>query len=150
MSKRKKGGKINRASLGKANRNKGNNAERHYAQFFRDFGFPFCKTTRAANRLLDSCGVDLAFLPVNIQIKAGAHRGLNYAATLKYTEDRLKENYPPTSPEHDMPKILLRKHDIGRGKRKTEYHETITMTLDDFIKLIKMIENNDFKRNKKG
>ena len=63
---------------------KGSNAERLYAAEFRNLGFSFCKTSRQANRKLDDAGVDLCFLPFNVQIKAGYKKGLNGNKVLGY------------------------------------------------------------------
>ena len=52
-------------SVGKTNRRKGHNAERYYANFFKDLGYTFCKTARQASRLHDDCGIDLIFAPVS-------------------------------------------------------------------------------------
>ena len=78
-------------SVGKTNRRKGHNAERYYANFFKDLGYTFCKTARQASRLHDDCGIDLMYLPFLVQIKAGKQRGLKRADTLQYIEDRVKE-----------------------------------------------------------
>ena len=63
-------------SKGKTNRRKGHNAERHYASFFKELGYEFCKTSRQASRLHDDCGIDLMYLPFLVQIKAGKQKGL--------------------------------------------------------------------------
>ena len=127
---------------GKTNRRKGHNAERHYASFFKELGYKFCKTARQASRLHDDCGIDLMYLPFLVQIKAGKQRGLKRAETLQYIEDRVKENFPPQSPEHTMPKILIERKDPGRGKRRTQYHDTVMMTIEDFVKIINLFKND--------
>lgn len=127
---------------GKTNRRKGHNAERHYASFFKELGYKFCKTARQASRLHDDCGIDLMYLPFLVQIKAGKQRGLKRAETLQYIEDRVKENFPPQSPEHTMPKILIERKDPGRGKRRTQYHDTVMMTVEDFVKIINLFKND--------
>jgi hypothetical protein len=129
-------------SVGKTNRRKGHNAERYYANFFKDLGYTFCKTARQASRLHDDCGIDLMYLPFLVQIKAGKQRGLKRADTLQYIEDRVKENFPPENPEHTMPKLLIERKDPGKGKKRTQYHDTVMMTVEDFIKLIKIFKND--------
>lgn len=128
-------------NLGKINRTKGHNAERHYATFFKKLGYTFCKTSRQASRLHDDCGIDLHFLPFNVQVKAGAQRGLNRIATLKYIEDKLKDNFPPDAPEHDKPKLLIERKDPGAGTKRNQYHDMISMTVEDFTKLITILKS---------
>jgi len=129
-------------SVGKTNRRKGHNAERYYANFFKDLGYTFCKTARQASRLHDDCGIDLMYLPFLVQIKAGKQRGLKRADTLQYIEDKVKENFPPDSKEHTMPKLLIERKDPGKGKKRTQYHDTVMMTIEDFIKLIKIFKDD--------
>ena len=129
-------------NIGKTNRRKGHNAERYYASFFKELGYKFCKTARQASRLHDDCGIDLMFLPFLVQIKAGKQRGLKRADTLQYIEDRVKENFPLESPEHNMPKLLIERKDPGKGKKRTQYHDTVMMTIEDFIKIINLIKND--------
>jgi hypothetical protein len=80
---------------GKTNRTKGHNAERYYAKVFRELGFTYCKTSRLSSRMLDNCKVDLAFLPFNIQIKGGKHKGLKPSKVLSQMKKLIEENYPP-------------------------------------------------------
>ena len=45
--------------------------------------------------MLDDAGIDLNFLPFNVQIKAGYAKGLNEFKTLKIIRERLPELFPP-------------------------------------------------------
>lgn len=128
---------------GKRNRAKGHNAERFYAKEFRDMGFDKCRTSREGSRLLDNCGVDLMFLPFLVQIKAGKQRALNTSNVLSEMKVKLEENFPKGSPEILMPKILIHHKDVGRGKEKTVYHQLVTLTFEDFVKLITQTLKND-------
>lgn len=136
---------MSRKNVGKTNRRKGHNAERHYAKFFKELGYEFCKTARQASRLHDDCGIDLMFLPFLVQIKAGKQRGLKRAETLQYIEDKVKENFPKESPEHVMPKLLIERKDVGKGKKRTQYHDTVMMTIEDFVKIINLFKNDTQK-----
>lgn len=124
-------------SLGKTNRRKGHLAEQEYAKIFREeFGFKHCKTSRHGSRLHDDAGIDLIFIPYNVQIKSGYKRGLNYSKELKYLEDRMKELFPEDSKEHDYPKILIHKKEVGRGFKRTSYDDLVVMTFEDFKKIV--------------
>lgn len=128
-------------SLGKTNKRKGSDAERFYAKIFKeDLGFTHCKTARLGSKLHDDAGIDLIFLPFNVQIKAGKQTGLNYSRELKYMSDRMKELFPSTSPEHNFPKMVIFKKEVGPGNKRTEYDELVCMTFADFTKLIKKIK----------
>ena len=91
-------------SYGKTNKRKGSDAERHYARVFRDdLGFTHCKTSRLGSKLHDDAGIDLIFVPLNIQVKAGKQVGLNPIRELIYMQNRMTELFPSTSKEHDHP-----------------------------------------------
>lgn len=128
-------------NYGKTNKRKGSDAERFYAKIFREeLGFEHCKTSRFGSKLHDDAGIDLIFLPFNIQIKAGKQVGLNASRELQYIKDKMEELFPPTSQEHSFPKVLLHKKEVGAGKKRTEFDEIVSMTFEDFVKLIKKIE----------
>lgn len=127
-------------SLGKTNKNKGNNAERFYAKAFRDAGFSHCVTARMGSKLHDDAGIDLLFLPFNVQIKAGKQVGLNPSRELDYIQNKMGELFPPTSVEHQLPKIVIHKKEVTRGKKRTASDEIVHMTFEDFMKLISKIE----------
>ena len=91
---------IKRKSYGKTNKRKGSDAERYYAKIFRDdLGFTHCKTSRLGSKLHDDAGIDLIFLPLNVQIKAGKQVGLNPGKELNYMQGRMTELFPQAMPE---------------------------------------------------
>lgn len=112
-------------------RTKGNAAEQLYAKRFREMGFEFCRTSREASDLLDSCGIDLCFVPINPQIKCGFKRNRPNAKALftKIRED-LKKRFPPTDPVHKLPRVLIHK-DSGY----TAEGELVTMTWSDWVEM---------------
>ena len=124
-------------STGKTNRTLGHNAERHYAEKFRELGFDKCITSRQGSRLHDDCKIDLIFLPFNVQVKAGVQKGVNPAAILHEMEELLIHHFPTNSPDLSYPKLVIHKKKAGSGNRRTEYDELVTMTFEDFKKLIK-------------
>ena len=114
-------------------RAKGHSAERYYAKVFReDLGFTFCKTSRQSNRMLDDAGIDLNFLPFNVQIKAGYANGLNEFKTLEIIRERLTQLFPSYDPVHKNVDILIHKKDTGKGKKKDEYDELVFFWFNDF------------------
>lgn len=121
---------------GPKNKRKGSRVEREYANFFKNFdeSLKHCKTTRNTSKLLDNCKIDLNFLPVLVQIKAGEQRGLNPALVLSQITDSLRTNIPEGYPEHSMPKIVVHHKDIPKGRRNRVAEDTIvTMTFEDFL-----------------
>lgn len=128
-------------SIGKTNKTKGSNAERFYAKFFREeLGFEHCKTARMGSKLHDDAGIDLIFIPFNIQIKAGKQVGLNPTNELKYIKEKMNKLFPLTSGEHRFPKIVIHRKEVGPGNKRTEFDEIVTMTFEDFVKIIKKVE----------
>lgn len=119
---------------GAANKRKGSNAERYYAKVFReDLGFTFCKTSRQSNRMLDDAGIDLNFLPFNVQIKAGYAKGLNEVKTLAIIRERLPELFPPYDAVHKQPDVLIHKKDTGRGRKKKDTDELVFIKSDELF-----------------
>lgn len=111
-------------------RRKGAVAERHYARVFREMGFEHCQTSRYASRYYDDLGVDLVGLPVNIQIKAGKQKNLRIKECIGDIKGRLEEV------GDDKPFALIRRMHIEAGKRRQDIDELVTMTFEDFCKLI--------------
>lgn len=130
-----------RKSYGKTNKRKGSDAERYYAKIFREVGFTHCKTSRLGSKLLDDAGIDLMFLPFNVQIKAGKQVGLNPSKELRYMQDRMVELFPSTSQEHKFPKLVIHKKEVGPGNRRSEFDEIVSMSFTDFLNIINKIEN---------
>lgn len=127
-------------SYGKTNKRKGSDAERYYAKIFREIGFTHCKTSRLGSKLHDDAGIDLIFLPFNVQIKAGKQAGLNASRELEYIQNRMSELFPSTSLEHTYPKVLIHKKEVGQGKKRGEFDDIVSMSFSDFIKLIQKVE----------
>lgn len=131
---------MDKSSRGKTNKRKGSNAEREYAEKFRQLGFENCKTARQGAKMLDDCGIDLIFIPFNVQIKAGLQQGLRPNKVLEYMKNRITEVLPKYSVEHNLPKILIHKRQVGQGNKRDEFSDIVSMTFEDFSKIIKMIK----------
>lgn len=101
------------------NRRRGHDFERWWKRKFTAIGYKNCKTTREASRLLDACGVDLAFLPYNVQCKF-VKSNINYSELFREIKDRLKKNLPKENEEINKPVIIIHK----RGRR-IEDHQVI-------------------------
>lgn len=122
------------------NRTKGHNAERLYAKIFKSLGFDFCITSREGSRISDNAGIDLINLPFNVQIKAGYARGLNYKDTIDYTKKQISELFPPNAKEHTIPTVLIHRKDVGRGKKRQDTDDLVSMSFEDFKTIIKKVK----------
>lgn len=129
-------------SVGGTNKRKGSNAERYYATKFRDAGFEYCRTSREASKLHDDCAIDLVFLPILAQIKAGKQKGMNPSKVLSDIKERVSKAFPPTAPEHVMPAIMIHYKESGMGYKRTEYHELVTMTFETFLIFLNSYNND--------
>jgi len=113
----------------------------------RDIGYIYCKTSRQASRLLDSCKVDLAFIPYNIQCK-NVKANINYIDLIKTIKETLADNYPEDDPIFDNPIIIAHK----RGRRPEDH--LVVMEASSFVDLARKvkeyetIENERIKRRK--
>ena len=125
---------------GATNKRKGSNAEREFASAFREIGFTHCRTSREGSKLHDNAGIDLLFVPMNIQIKAGKQKGLNVSKEIKYVYDKVREIFPEGSIEYNLPNILIHKKEVGQGNKRTLFDTIVSMTFDDFKLLISKIE----------
>ena len=125
-----------KSSIGKTNKRKGSNAERYYVKEFKKLGFDKCITSRFGSKIHDDAGIDLIFLPFNVQIKAGKQRGLNNSNILRDINERMARLFPSSSPEHSYPKILIHKKDVGSGKKRDEFDDIVMMSWDDFVKIL--------------
>ncbi len=98
---------------GKRNRRVGFDLERRITKRFRDSGYGYAKTSRQASRLLDDSKVDIAFVPFLVQCKKGYKHGLNYTNIILEIKQKIKENFPPDSKEHNYPCLIF--HDKDKG-----------------------------------
>lgn len=135
-------------SKGATNKRKGSDAERYYANIFRDEGYKHCRTSRQASKLHDDCAIDLVFIPVLAQIKAGRQRNMNPSKVLYDIDERVQQNFPETAPERNMPGVLIHYKQVGAGKKRTKYDELVTMTFETFLTFLKSY-NNDLQNKKR-
>jgi len=118
------------------NRNKGHRAERLYANEFKSLGYDKCITSRYGSRVHDDCGIDLLNVPVNVQIKAGKQRGINYSSVLSNIRERLLELFTMDSKEFEYPSIVIHRKDVGKGNKRDEYDDLVIMSWNDYKQLI--------------
>jgi len=121
---------------GKRNRTLGHNAERHYATEFRELGYLHCVTSRQGSRLHDDSGIDLIYIPFNVQVKAGAQRGLNPIKVLKEMEEKIKERFPTDDQVHKYPNLVILRKAVGQGTKRTKYDEVVIISFEDFKQFI--------------
>ena len=113
-----------------------------WAKTMRDIGYLFCKTTRQASRLLDSCKIDLAFIPYNIQCK-NVQANINYKDLILSIKTSLLENYPEDDPIFDNPIIIAHK----RGRLPEDH--LVIMEASTFIEMAKKIKEYEIIENEK-
>ena len=118
--------------LGATNKRKGSTGERYYAQIFRELGYPFCKTARMGSKLHDDAKIDLIFIPYNVQIKAGKHKGMNVGKELRAMSEAIIKSFPGNHEVHRNPQILIHYEEVGKGKRRQPENEKVYMTLERF------------------
>lgn len=124
--------------MSNTNRTKGHNAERLYADAFRQLGYDKCQTSRYGSRMHDDCAIDLIFIPINVQIKAGKQRGLNPSKVLRDMDERVLSVFPEGSTEIDQYNIVIHRKDVGRGKKRDKYDDLVILSWEDYAKLIEL------------
>lgn len=132
------------------NKNKGSNAERLYAQRFREIGYPLCKTSRYASRLHDDAKIDLVHIPFNIQVKAGKQTNLNPAKELFLMENCIRAMFPEYDSVHNFPKMLIHHKHVGPGFKRTEEDVLIYMSQKQFVEYEKQLGKLEFLGKKKS
>ena len=126
--------------LGKTNRNKGHNYERDLVKLFKNLGYTHARTSRQASRLYDDSGIDLWGIDFLVQAKNGYEKTrIKPDVEFRKMSERVKENFPPNSPEHHLPKILFNKLD---GYKKENH--IVSMQYDEFCILL---AKNSFLNN---
>lgn len=118
---------------GATNKRKGHDAERYYAQTFKELGFSFCTTARLGSRLYDNAKIDLINLPFNVQIKAGLQKSMNPGRELFNMVSMIKALFPPEDSVHTKPCFLIHKKQVGRGNKASEEHEIVYMSKSQFL-----------------
>ncbi len=116
---------------GSANRRRGHNAERALAKLFRSMGFIDCKTTRETSSLLDSVGIDLDYLPIIVQSKAGVTE-INPVTEIRYIQER-RQLLPDEESEWKVKPIVIINIRKAARPRRDELDDVVSMTLKDFM-----------------
>ena len=130
---------------GKKSKAMGHGVERLYVNLLKELGWLKAKTCRLASRLLDNCRVDVAFVPMNIQIKAGTQRGLKPAEELEEMERLLDENLPDDASERRHPnvvihhKVLNNPKDAFKSRKPTD--AICYMTVETFFDLMQRLHD---------
>lgn len=120
------------------NRRKGHDWERALKRLFSGWGFIKAKTTRATSQLLDSCKIDLDFVPWHIQAKNGyAKRRPKYDLIYRQIKEELSKNFYKDDPVHDKDIVLVHKMDNYKTENCTWTfsHDHIVHLLGDYFSL---------------
>ena len=126
--------------MANTNRTKGHDAERLYSSAFKALGFTHCITSRYGSRVHDDAGIDLINIPLNVQIKAGAQRGMNVSNVLSDIKTAIAKLFPPDAPEHNRPTIVIHRKVAGKGKKRADIHDIVHMTFEDFTKILNKVK----------
>ena len=118
--------------VGATNKRKGSNAERFYAKFFRELGFPFCETSRFVSKKHDNAKIDLMYVPFNIQIKAGIQKNMNPGKELFMMATSIQSMFPPEDEVHKKPCILFHYKQGKPGVTRTPDTEMVYMSMLQF------------------
>lgn len=119
-------------------RRKGHNFERKIAKVIREsLGHEKCRTTRSSSRMLDACGIDLIGTNMLWQCKSGyTTRRPRFEEEYEYIKSNLLKNFDKNHAIQNYPVVLAYELNVGAGHKKGPQHTQVTMTLDDFIKLM--------------
>lgn len=128
--------KKKRRIIGATAKRKGSNAERKFVKRFKEAGWNKAQTARMASKLADDCKMDIVFIPVNVQVKAGYAKGINTKTILREMKEYTKEAFPEHYPEHQNPNVIIHETDVGAGNKRTEYDTLVYMTFESFFDLI--------------
>jgi hypothetical protein len=121
-------------------RNKGHNFERTIANTLKNELGHNVKTTRAASKNLDNCGIDLIGTDTLIQCKAGYDkRRPRYEDVYNNIRRNVSEYFSKDHAINNYPILLIHNIDVGRGNKRGAEHTTVTMTLEDYINIRKGI-----------
>jgi len=129
--------------MANTNRTKGHAGERLYAKEFKLLGYKLCVTSRYGSRQHDDSGIDLINIPFNVQVKVGKQKAMKPHLELKNIAKNILEKFPEDHPVHDYPKLVIHRRECGRGKRRTEFDDTVTMSFEDFKRIIQNNGNNN-------
>lgn len=121
------------------NRRKGHNAERHYANIFKEL-YPDVVTSRYGSRQMDDAKVDLFGLPFLAQIKAGKQKGLKVHEVLQEMKELVPKQYK------DDLKVVIHHREGTRGKKRTEFDSIVSMTFEDFLTIIKLLHDGSIQK----
>jgi hypothetical protein len=133
------------------NRNKGKNYEIDITNLLKAIGFPKTKSSRAASKLYDDCGVDHwgAQLPdgrlILTQCKSGYEKNRPKADwEFKNQRDKIEHNFPKGSPELNPDNIQILFHKINGYHSDNHF---VTLKYKDFVEIFQEFSKNKLKEN---
>lgn len=116
-------------SLGAKNKRKGSDAERYYANVFKDFGYKHCVTARLGSRLHDNAGVDIINIPFNLQIKAGKQTKMSPGKVLLNMQAQIQSLFPEDNPIHKYPLLVVHRPQVFK---KGYLEDVVYMSMKQF------------------
>ena len=128
------------------NRNKGKNYEIAITNMLKNTGLTKTKSSRAASKLYDDCGIDHwgASLPdgrlILTQCKSGYNKNRpkpDYE--FKNQRDKIAEHFPKGSPELNPDNIQILFHKINDYNPDNHY---VTLKYKDFVEIFNMYVNS--------
>lgn len=123
---------------GRRARSVGGNAERRFAKIFRDAGWNEALTMRYVSKFKDDRKIDVAFVPVNIQIKAGNQPKLSHRKVLEELDEHVLK-LPEHLPERKYHSIVVHPRTTGAGNKRTKYDDLVYMTWETYFDLLCML-----------
>ncbi len=99
-------------SLGAKNKRKGSDAERYYANVFKDLGYKHCVTARLGSRISDNAGIDIINIPFNIQIKAGKQTKMSPGKVLLNMQAQIQALFPEDNPVQEYPLLVIHRPQV--------------------------------------
>ena len=128
-------------SIGATNKRKGSDAERYYADLFRELGFAYCITARLGSRIHDNAGIDLINIPFNIQIKGGNHKNLSPGKVLLNMYSQVNSLFSEDSEIRNYPMLLFHRPFIYKKDNNSDY---VYYTLKQHEEFQRLINNKEF------
>jgi len=120
-------------------REKGYRWERAVVKNIKEVGEKFRRaiTTRANNKILDSCKVDIDRIPLYIQCKSGYLRGINYSKLISEMVTLIRKEFGSV----DYPIVVMH-------KKSSKYEENLVIIpYKDFMHILKQAHSEQVNKN---
>lgn len=125
---------------GRRARSVGYGAERRFAKIFRVAGWIEALTMRYVSKLRDDRKIDVAFVPVNMQIKAGNQKALAPRKLLEEITEHVAK-LPDHFPEKKHHCVVVHPRTPGAGVKRTKFDDIVYMCWDDYFDMLCMLHD---------